>query len=103
MSKTTQLGLRLEKELIDKIEFLAENEGLDRNLWIKRALASFVMDEEDGMADKAIEDYINLRIDKKTFLEFTDYEKIPEDIKKAREQKLKQILEENSNGKNIHK
>ena len=103
MSKTIQLGLRIEEELIDKIKFLAKNEGIDRNLWIKRALATFVRGEEEGMREEATEDYILLIIDKKTFLEFTGYKNIPEDIKNAREQKLKQILEESSNGKNVHK
>ncbi|MBL7051998.1 MAG: hypothetical protein ISS01_02820 [Nanoarchaeota archaeon] len=94
MVKTTQLGIRIENDLIERIEYLAKNEGIDRNLWIKRALSTFVSDEEDGMADGAIEDYINLRIDEETLLEFTDFDKIPEDIKKARKEKL----EEKKNG-----
>jgi len=91
MAKTIQLGLRIEKKLIDRIEWLAKNEGIDRNIWIKRALASFVDEEESGMADEAIEDYIHLRIDEKTLLEFADFDKIPQDIKKAREDNLKKI------------
>ena len=98
MNKTIQLGMRIEKELVDRIEYLAKNEGIDRNIWIKRALASFVGDEEDGMTDGAIEDYIHLRIDDKTLLEYADFDKIPDDIKKARELKIKQIVGGKKNG-----
>lgn len=102
MNKTIQLGIRVEKELIDRIEELAKNEGIDRNIWIKRALANFVTEEEDGMADAAIEDYIHLRIDEKLLLKYIDFDEIPEDIKSARKIKLKEIMGA-KNGKNIHK
>ena len=102
MTKTVQLGIRIEKKLVDRIEELAKNEGIDRNMWIKRALADIVQDEEDGMADAAIEDYIHLRIDEKTLLKFTEFKEVPEDIKQSRQIKLKGILEV-QNGKNIHK
>ena len=58
-------------------------------MWIKRALASFVDEEEQGMSEQAVEDYINLTIDDKELLTFID--RIPQDIKQAREMKLKQI------------
>ena len=94
MVKTIQLGIRIEKDLVERIEFLAKEEGIDRNLWIKRALGVFVADEEDGIIDGAIEDYINLRIDEETLIEITDFKKVPEDIKKAREKRLNHLLEE---------
>jgi len=56
MTKTIQIGLRLDKELLDKITKLSDHEGIDRMAWIRRALANFVSDEEDGMSDAAIED-----------------------------------------------
>ncbi len=103
MGRNIQLGLRIDKKLLDKIEFLATNEGINRNLWIKRALATFVRGQEEGIREEATEDYILLRIDKKTFLKFTNYDNVPEDIENARKQKLKQILEVKYDGKNIHK
>ena len=103
MKKTVQLGMRIEQDLIDRIEELAKNEGIDRNLWIKRALATFVADEESGMSDEAIEDFIHLRIDEKTLLQYADFDKIPKDILKARESRLRQVLEVKKDGKNIHK
>ena len=50
-----------------------------------------------------IEDFIHLRIDEKTLLEYADFDKIPKDILKARETKLETVLGDKSNGKNIHK
>ena len=91
MAKTTQIGLRLDKELLDKINNLSEHEGIDRMSWIRRALACFVNETETAMSDDAIDDYINLRIDEKALKEFTNYSKIPEDIQKARKSKLESI------------
>lgn len=92
MAKTTQIGLRLDKELLDKISKLSEHEGIDRMAWIRRALANFVSDEEDGMSDAAIEDYINLRIDEKELKDYTGFKKIPEDIKEARKKVLNKMV-----------
>ena len=54
MKKTIQLGLRIDKELLEKIEKLSGFEGIDKMSWIRRALASFVDDVEDEMEDCAI-------------------------------------------------
>jgi metal-responsive CopG/Arc/MetJ family transcriptional regulator len=84
----------LDKELLDKISKLSEHEGIDRMAWIRRALANFVNDEEDGMSDAAIEDYINLRIDEKEMKDYTGFKKIPEDIREARKKVLSKIVGE---------
>jgi hypothetical protein len=93
MANTVQLGLRIEKELLDKIEKLSDYEGIDKMAWIRRALANFVHDEENGMSDEAIEDFIHLRIDESELKDFTGFEKIPRDILSAREKVLNQISE----------
>lgn len=93
MSKTVQLGLRIEKDLLERIENLAEMEGVDKMSWIRRALANFAKDEEDGIADSAIEDYINLRIDQKELLKHVDFRKVPEDIEEARKNMLSRLSE----------
>lgn len=95
MAKTIQIGLRLDKELLDKISKLSEHEGIDKMAWIRRALANFVNDEEDGMSDAAIEDYINLRIDEKEMKDYTGFKKIPKDIQEARKKVLSKIVGEN--------
>ena len=91
MAKTVQLGLRIEQDLLERIEFLAENEGVDKMAWIRRALADFVGEEEDGIADAAIEDFIKLRIDEEELLKHVDFEKIPKDIQEARKNTLERI------------
>lgn len=93
MSKTVQLGLRIEKELLDKIEKLSDYEGLEKTAWIRRALANFVKDEEDGMSDQAVEDFIHLRIDEKELKDYTGFKKIPDDIQQARKKVLEQITD----------
>ena len=94
MAKTIQIGLRLDKELLDTITKLSEYEGIDRMAWIRRALAIFVSEAEDEMADSAIEDYIKLRIDEKELKESTGLIIIPDDIQEARKKKLSNIIEE---------
>ena len=91
-TSTVQIGLRLEKDLLERIESLAEDEGVDKMAWIRRALANFVQDEEDGMADAAIEDYLNLRIDEKELLNYVEFKKIPKDIQDARSLLLKSMI-----------
>ena len=91
MAKTVQLGIRIEEGLVRRIEELAKGEGIDRNMWIKRALEEFVDKEEEGMIDQAIESYIQLRIDKDELLRWTNMKKVPKDIDKAREGVLKKI------------
>ncbi len=92
MTKTIQIGLRLDKELLDKITKLSDHEGIDRMAWIRRALANFVSDEEDGMSDAAIEDYINLRIDESELKDYTGFKKIPSDLKEARKKFLDNVV-----------
>jgi len=93
--------LRIDIQLLEKIEKLADVEGIDKMSWIRRALATFVNGEEKGACDEAVEDYIHLRIDEKTLLEYAHFDKIPEDIKKARESKLKEVSKGRKNGKNL--
>ncbi len=90
--KTIQIGLRLEKELLKKIEKLAESEGIDKMAWIKRALGVFVRDEEAGMDDEAIEDYIHLRIDEVELKQCTGFKEIPKDLQEARQEILNQVV-----------
>ena len=90
-TKTTQIGLRLEKGLLKKIEKLAESEGIDKMSWIKRALGVFVGEEESEMDDAAIKDYIHLRISETDLKQYTGFKEIPKDIQEARKEVLKQI------------
>ena len=92
--KTIQLGLRIDKNLLEEIESLAESEGVNKMSWIKRALAAFVDDEKDSMAKDAVKDYIGLVINEDTLKEFTAFSKIPKDIENARKEVLDNIKKE---------
>ena len=91
---TIQLGLRIDKELLKEIEFLAENEGVDKMAWIRRALANSVNQERDSISREAVKDYINLIIDEEELKEFSDFSKIPKDIVEARRDVLNKIKKE---------
>jgi len=86
-----QLGLRLDKELVYKIEELSGYEHIDKMSWIRRALSLAIIDVESRIADEVIKNYINLRSDDKTLLKWAEFKAIPKDIKEAREKKLKNM------------
>ena len=94
MKKTIQLGLRIDEELLKKIEKLSEFEGIDKMSWIKRALASFVDDIEDEMEDCAINDYIKLRIDEKELKNVTGMKEVSKDLQDARKEVLNKTKQE---------
>ncbi len=85
-TKTIQLGLRIDTQLLEKIEKLADIERIDKMSWIRRALATFVNGEEKGAIDEAVEDYINLRCDDEELKKVASFNKIPEDIQNARKE-----------------
>lgn len=89
--KTIQLGLRIDKDLLDKIEKMASHENIDKMSWIRRALATFLKGEEEEAISMAVEDYINLRIDEKKLKKITSFNKIPKDIEEARKEVLNKI------------
>ena len=94
MRKTVQLGLRIDVDLLRKIEKMAQHESIDKMSWIRRALASFLKGEEEEAITMAAEDYISLRIDENEFKKISSFNKIPEDIQTARKAVLIKIKEE---------
>jgi len=94
MKKTIQLGLRIDEELLKKIEKMAQYENIDKMSWIRRALATFLKGEEIEAKTEAIEDYINLRIDEKELENITGMNKIPKDLQEARKKVLDTIKQE---------
>lgn len=91
--KTTQLGLRIDDSLLEKIEKMAEYESIDKMSWIRRALATFLNGEEEAAIDEAIEDYIYLRIDEAQLIKAAKFKEVPLDVRKAREDCLKYIIQ----------
>jgi len=92
--KTIQLGLRIDVDLLNEIESLAQSEGVDKMAWIKRALANYVNEEKDAMSREAVKDYIKLVIDEEDLKEFTKFSRIPKDIEEARKETLNKIKKE---------
>ena len=94
MRKTVQLGLRIDVDLLKKIEKMSQHESIDKMSWIRRALASFLKGEEEDAITTAAEDYISLRIDENELKKISSFNKIPEDIQNARKAVLNKIKEE---------
>jgi len=95
--KTTQIGLRLDNELLEKIEELAEYDKVDKMTWIRQAISERIDDIEDERDDVAIEDYIHARISKEEFKEEMDWKSVPSDLKQARAESIKHIVRKDSN------
>lgn len=93
-NKTIQIGLRLEKELIESLEFFAKNNKADKMSLIRQAIATYVTDMENAFQDAAIADYISLRINEEELKEHTGLKEIPNDIREARNEVLKSITQE---------
>lgn len=94
MRKTIQIGLRLDVELLKKIEKMAQHESIDKMSWIRRALSAFLKGEELEAVSSAVEDYIQLRIDDAELKRIANFTKIPADIQEARKDILTRIKEE---------
>jgi predicted DNA binding CopG/RHH family protein len=94
MKKTIQLGLRIDEELLEKIEKMAQYENIDKMSWIRRALATFLKGEEIEAKTEAIEDYINLRIDEKDLKNISGMKEVSKDIQEARKEVLNKIKQE---------
>jgi len=88
---TLQIGLRIEKEILDKVERYSKDQGIDKMTFIRTAIANYIDDIEQDFEDFAVEDYINLRIGEKELKNVTAMKEIPKDLQKAREDVLNKI------------
>jgi len=95
-SKTTQIGLRIEIDLLKSVEEYAKDLGVDRMTLIRLAVTEFILDMEREDDLESIEDYIAGLIDNKQFREETGMEKVPADIQEARKSRLKLLVEKKS-------
>lgn len=92
-SSTTQIGIRLDNDLLIDVDDICKEYGIDRNTLIRTALAIHItkMDRDDSL--QAISDYIAGIIDDKEFLEQTGMDKIADDVKEARKSRLRALSE----------
>ncbi len=86
--KTIQLGLRIDLDLMKKIEEISEYENIDKMSWMRKALATFLKEKEQKIKDDAIEDYINLRIDAAKLKKLCEFKAIPKDVEDTRKELL---------------
>ncbi|MEM4397615.1 MAG: hypothetical protein QW757_03260 [Candidatus Woesearchaeota archaeon] len=93
MKKTTQIGLRIDIELMNRIEKIARYENIDKMSWIRRGLAILLKQDEDQLKQEAIGRYINLTIDEKELKQLLGVNEISEDIKNARKEVLSRMKE----------
>ncbi len=85
---TIQLGLRIDKDLLKKVEEYSKYEGIDKMSFIRRAINLFVGEVEGAIISEAIEDYVNLRTDEETLKRLAGFDKIPKDIQDARKDSI---------------
>lgn len=91
MVKTVQLGLRIDTDLLARIEFMAKHEGIDKMSWIRRALAAFLNGEEEERRKEAIENFIHLQIDEEELMKILNKKTVAKDIIQARKDTLQVI------------
>jgi metal-responsive CopG/Arc/MetJ family transcriptional regulator len=90
-AKTTQIGIRLDDELLEAIDLCCEAFGIDRNTLIRGAIVTKVQDIQKEMDMEAIADFIAGIIGSKDFLDETGMETVPEDILEARKMRLEKL------------
>ena len=93
MEDTTQVNLRLPKQLLEKIEFITDSLKVNRNDWIKVKLAEMINNglewEMFRMVEYAEDKYIRGVIDDKEFKKRKGFEPTKEMNKKREEYKEK--------------
>ncbi|MGV8162864.1 MAG: ribbon-helix-helix protein, CopG family [Candidatus Nanoarchaeia archaeon] len=92
--KTIQIGLRIDEELLKRIEQLSDHEGVDKMTWMRRALLRYVEIIDDDTKDGAVEDYIHLRINEEEFLKIMRMKTVPKDVEQARKEMISTIKKE---------
>ncbi len=100
--KTTQIGLRIDNDVLNTIEEIAEFDKTDKMVWIRQAIADRIDDVEEEMDDAAIENYIRARISEEELKEEMNWKKVPADLKQARAESLKYIVNKRKKS-NMHK
>jgi len=86
--QTVQIGLRIDKVLLEEVDYYSVEVGMDRMALIRQAIKSFVLDLHKDEDLEATEDYITGIIDEGEFLEITGMKKVPGDIQEARKSRL---------------
>ncbi|MDD4082746.1 MAG: hypothetical protein PHD05_05170 [Sphaerochaetaceae bacterium] len=89
--KTVQLGVRVDKALMDRLSFFAKESGVDKMDLVRQAIAVHVAEMEKGYEEEAIEDYVGGRLSEKEFKEILNLSKVSEDLKNKRAETLEKM------------
>jgi predicted DNA-binding protein len=82
-------SIRLDKTQLRDIERISKITGMDKAELFRDAIDDYIENFDSETIDIANNDYINLRINEERYLMITGFEKVAEDIKEARKEKLK--------------
>jgi len=97
--KSTQIGLRIDNDVLNKIEELAEFDKVDKMTWIRQAIADRIDEIEEEMNDVTIEDFIHARISEEELKKEMKWKQVPQDLLEARAEILKFIITKGKEGR----
>jgi predicted DNA-binding protein len=89
--KTIQLGVRVDKDLMNRLDFFAKQQNVDKMDYVRQAISLFVAEMEKGYEEELIEEYVSARIGEKEFKELMRINSIDLDLKKIRKLNLEKI------------
>ena len=84
-SETIQLGIRLDKSMIEEIDKIAEELGFERNFLIKKMIREELTELKKDLREDATNDYLDLRISADEFERIVG-EKPEKELQDARKQ-----------------
>jgi hypothetical protein len=92
-TETIQLGIRLDKTMIDEIDKIAQELGYERNFLIKKMIREELTELKKDLREEANNDYLDLRISKDEYKrivgEFPD-----KDLEDARKELMRGLIQE---------
>lgn len=92
-TETIQLGIRLDKAMIDEIDAIAQELGYERNFLIKKMIREELTELKKDLREDATNDYLDLRISKEEFERIVG--ELPDrDLEDARKELMRGLVQE---------
>ena len=91
--------IRIESDLLRRLERYSEKREYTKAEIIRTALESYISEMEEAGDKQTLEDYINLLITPEEFKRYMGFKEIPADLQEARKEKLESIKRGKKNGK----
>ena len=92
-ASTIQLGLRLDKSMIDEIDRIAQELGYDRNFLIKKMIREELTELKKDLREDATNEYLDFRITEKEY-ERVVGEKPEKELQEARKELMLGIIKQ---------